>query len=134
MDVENISRRLNKEINLKYNNIKSTLERLTLKLEQKSPKNIIVQKKNELNNIDIRLKNLIGNKVDRYRHNLNVMAEKLNGRSPLLRLKSGYSFVSKDGAVVKSVKNINIEDELHIDVADGRIKAKVVDKDIVKRC
>ena len=54
-----------------------------------------------------------------------IMAEKLNGMSPLTKLNSGYSYVSKDSAVVKSIEDVKKGDKLKITVIDGYIAATI---------
>lgn len=134
MEVEGINRALLKEINSKYINSKNMLDKLMVMLDNKSPKNIIKQKQNELENIKLKLSNNMNNKLDVYKNTLSILAEKLNGRSPLLRLESGYSLCSSKGKVVKEIKSVNIDDDINIDLIDGRITAKVTNKEKVKRC
>ena len=45
--------------------------------------------------------------------------------NPLETLKRGYSVVTKNNEIIKSVKNIKIDDEIVIKVTDGIIKGKV---------
>ena len=50
---------------------------------------------------------------------------KLETLSPLKTLLRGYSVVEYNGKIVKSVKDIKIEDEIKIKIQDGNVKAIV---------
>ena len=52
---------------------------------------------------------------------------KLDSLSPLKTLTRGYSILEKDNKIVKSVKSLNINDEISIRLIDGNAKAKVID-------
>lgn len=55
-----------------------------------------------------------------------LLAEKLDGQSPVKRLTGGYSYVENDrGENIKSIKKVNVKDMLRITVTDGKIKVKV---------
>ncbi len=69
----------------------------------------------------------------RYELLLNEYKSKINRLeilSPNNTLKRGYSIVeTSDGAVIKSVKNININQDVKIKLSDGIIKSKVISKE-----
>ena len=71
--------------------------------------------------------NRINNKLKDTRHRLDVYIEKLNGLSPLNKLKSGYSLVTSEDKIVNSTKNVNIGENINISLIDGDIVAKVED-------
>ena len=49
--------------------------------------------------------------------------------NPMKLLESGYSIVKNKDKVITSIKYINIDDLVNIDLKDGVIKAKVVSKE-----
>jgi len=54
-----------------------------------------------------------------------VLAERLNGLSPLNKLKGGYGYVSDDtGKPMLSVKNVKKGDSLSIRLKDGTVMTK----------
>ena len=60
------------------------------------------------------------------RYSLSIRTEKLQGLSPLEKLKQGFSFVSvKDGRPLQSINDIRSGDSVSIDVKDGEIDAHV---------
>ena len=81
-----------------------------------------------------RMNQLINSKLERIRHSLDVYIERLNGVSPLNKLKSGFVMVrnSKDN-LVKSVDDISLNDKINISFIDGDISAKVEKIDKIER-
>ena len=73
--------------------------------------------------IFIYMKNIIENK----NHNLQLKIQKLDLLSPLKILQRGYSVCfDKQGNIVKTKKQVNIDDVINIKLTDGDIKTKVV--------
>ena len=56
------------------------------------------------------------------------LAGKLQALNPLAVLARGYATVSKDGASITSVKQINDNDTLDIRMADGFLRATVLQR------
>ena len=73
------------------------------------------------------LQNSINNKVQINKTKMVELITKLDSLSPLKTLKRGYSILEKDNKIVKSVKSLNINDEISIRLIDGNAKAKVID-------
>ena len=70
------------------------------------------------------------------RNRLKVCCERLEGLSPLNRIRDGYGYLSKEnGKRVFSVSDIKEQQPIHIYLSDGRIDARVetINKDIFKR-
>ena len=60
------------------------------------------------------------------RHTLDLYIERLNGLSPLEKLKSGFSYVEDEqGGNVRSVEGIKVGRKLTIRMRDGQIDAEV---------
>jgi exodeoxyribonuclease VII large subunit len=51
---------------------------------------------------------------------------KLDGLSPLKTLARGFSIAEKDGKMVKSSKDLNVDDEINLRFIDGNKKAKII--------
>ena len=59
------------------------------------------------------------------KNSLSVKAAKLEGLSPLKRLRQGWAYVTDDaGHNVKSVAAVAVGDRLTIELADGRLRAR----------
>lgn len=118
---------LNRDMRAKIIDSHNNILRLSEKMAALNPKVKIEKKKQEL----IRYENLLKGQMDkillRKHSELRICAERLNGRSPLLKLSSGYSYVSDaDGKAVKSIKNVKADDVLTINVTDGKVTTKVL--------
>ncbi len=110
---------------LMYNNKTQTLDNLIEKLNKailnKTEKERI--RLNEIKNNYI-LKNpdiLYQSKKDK----LHSIIEKLELLNPISILKKGYTLTYLNGNVVKTIKNVKINDSIDIRLSDGIIKAKV---------
>ena len=54
------------------------------------------------------------------------LVSKLDTLSPLKTLLRGYSIIEKDGKVIKSVSELEVEDDISIRLHDGKKKAKII--------
>ena len=71
------------------------------------------------------IKNIIENK----NHNLQLKIQKLDLLSPLKILQRGYSVCfDKQGNVIKTKKQVNVDDIINIKLTDGNIETKVVEE------
>jgi exodeoxyribonuclease VII large subunit len=61
------------------------------------------------------------------------MAEKISLHDPERQLKLGYSLVSLGGRMVRSVKDIQIGDEVDVKMSDGELRSKILNKKYAKR-
>ena len=93
----------------------------TIKSEHDNAKG---QLKQLCGDIAFKMDSFVANTVSKL-DNLTLSIEKTN---PLNILKSGYAIVSKDDKKITSVKQINIDDKLKIQLDDGTFTAKVVNK------
>ncbi len=125
MDLESISYSLQKEMKVKLDSHKLKLKELDARLKAKSPKNQIELKKQHIKDIENCMRAAMEKKMADTKNRFFIMAEKLNGMSPLTKLNSGYSYVSKDSAVVKSIEDVKKGDKLKITVIDGYIAATI---------
>ena len=125
MDLESISYSLQKEMKVKLDSHKLKLKELDARLKAKSPKNQIELKKQHIKDIENCMRTAMEKKMADTKNRFFIMAEKLNGMSPLTKLNSGYSYVSKDSAVVKSIEDVKKGDKLKITVIDGYIAATI---------
>ena len=98
-----------------------------------SPSNRIMIKRQEIDDVLNRMSDRMKLKLERKRHELALNVNRLEGLSPLNKLKSGYSYVSLEGgSTLKSIRQVNSGDNIDIFLLDGRVNAKVnncVDKD-----
>ena len=68
------------------------------------------------------MSNLLNKNTNRY----NNLIEKLSALNPVLTLKRGYSIVKCDNKVIDSIKKLQKNDIINIELQDGNVVAKVV--------
>jgi exodeoxyribonuclease VII large subunit len=68
--------------------------------------------------------------LDKYKHNLALIINSLKGLNPLGILEKGYSVIKNNDKVIKSSKDIKIDDIINVRLFNGEINAKV--KEIIK--
>ena len=61
---------------------------------------------------------------DRY-NNYNLVINKLELLNPLNILSKGYSVVSNNDKIIKSIKDVNVGDKITIRLSEGNIDANV---------
>ena len=112
--------------------IKNQIEILKKELEKRENsyyiKNFyreLENKNQELVEREERLKRAIQYQINEIKNSLDRRVHKVITLNPLETLKRGYSVVTKDNEIIKSVKNIKIDDEIVIKVTDGIIKGRV---------
>lgn len=130
------------------------IDKYRLMIEKLSPEKQVIQKRQRLLDIESMLKDLMNEGLDNAseklaedkrsvielmeekmrnrKQTLVLVSEKLNGLSPLKRLSEGYAYVTKDNKKLSSIRQIKLEDEIDINIADGRLKARVNDIKEVK--
>ncbi|MDD5489791.1 MAG: exodeoxyribonuclease VII large subunit [Candidatus Moranbacteria bacterium] len=68
---------------------------------------------------------IFGRCISETRETIRNIESQLNLNNPERQLKLGYSLVSLRGKIVRSVKNVNIGDDLNIKVGDGEIESEI---------
>ncbi len=125
-DIENLRYSLEKLMYGKLDMYKRRLENFALRLENKNPVRQLHDKKQLLEAMEEKLKQKINIRVQTERMKLTVMAERLNSKSPLLRLDKGYAYVSAGGAPLKSINQVKTGDTVQIHLKDGLVDTKVI--------
>lgn len=96
------------------------------KLELLSPSGRLALEKKDLAKKRTALEQGIERVIQKRRERLSVASAKLAAINPLAVLSRGYSYSQKDGALVSSVKQLQIGDKLDIRFADGCASAKII--------
>lgn len=101
---------------------KLKLKELKLRLLYASPSYQIKQKRQLLADMEDKMANLMERKLKEAHHKLELYITKLEGLSPLSKLKKGYALVSgKEGKPVQSISEVKENDLLRISFLDGDI-------------
>ena len=74
--------------------------------------------------LEIKIRNIQKDKTNKYI----ALTTKLDTMSPLKTLTRGYSLVEKDNEIVKSVKQLHLDDEIKIRFFDGEKMAKILEQ------
>ena len=61
------------------------------------------------------------------KHALMLLANTLDGLSPIKKISSGYAFVETKGKSIRSIEQVNLSDEIEVHVIDGKMKAVVTE-------
>ena len=97
-------------------------EKLALKLQGLSPGHKLREQRMRYISLLEHLQDSMNGRLKDKRHLLDIRVERLEALSPLKRLSSGYAFVQDDkGRALKSVKDINVSDELKLSLKDGEL-------------
>ncbi len=73
------------------------------------------------------IKNLVKSLFQTKSNDLSNIIATISKLNPLEILKTGYSVLEKNNEKVSSIKNLKIDDEIHVRLIDGLVKAKVFD-------
>ena len=89
-------------------------------IQHASPEDMIRQRRLYLADSQDKISMIMSQKLMSARHQLELYAEEMKGLSPLYKLSGGYAYVSdKDGNNIKSVKDVNKDQELVLTMSDG---------------
>lgn len=72
-----------------------------------------------------RLEQSMKKRLENYRHQLALLAERLHGNSPTARLVHGYGYLEANGQPVSSVRQVQTGDIIRITIHDGVIQTRV---------
>lgn len=115
-----------------FNNLIKDRKNKLLNLKQsyifKNPKLLIEAKVNQYNNLNNLLKKNINNLYKEKNHDFRLIVGKLDTLSPLKTLSRGYTITKLDDKIVKSINEVEINDLIDIELNDGYIKSKIVER------
>lgn len=102
------------------------LKELDVRLSYLHPRHKLQDQQQRLIELEEELRTLMRDRVKEARHRLAIQIEKLNGLSPVRKLNQGFAYVEEaDGGVVKSIRQVEMGDELTVYVTDGLIRTSV---------
>lgn len=132
VDVAEILRKIKTEEERLKQALRKKIEILRLRFEKvkasrvfTDPMRIVNEKYLKVDNNIKRLENTIQKQFKEKQNRAVNSIAKLEALSPLKTLLRGYSVVEYNGKIVKSVKDIKVEDEVKIKIQDGNVKAIV---------
>lgn len=101
------------------------LSELEKKLEAASPEKRVAVIGDLLDKAGYDMSRLMDVKLERKKHELAVLTERLHGLSPTARLINGFGYISSGGGPVRSFRDVSEGDSIEIAVHDGKIQATV---------
>lgn len=102
------------------------LKELDVRLSYLHPRHKLQDQQQRLIELEEELRTLMRDRVKEARHRLAIQIEKLNGLSPVRKLNQGFAYVEEaDGGVVKSIRQVEMGDELTVYITDGLIRTSV---------
>ncbi|MFN7728638.1 MAG: exodeoxyribonuclease VII large subunit [Bdellovibrio sp.] len=123
---DELSTRLQQEVIKLFEKRRMRVRLLESKLV--SPDVVILRLKARIEKMQIVGKNRIQSLLDRSRSRLYQQMSVLETLSPLKTVERGYSVTRKGKAVVTSIKQVKVGDELLIRLSDGELKTKVIEQ------
>lgn len=91
-----------------------------------SPKNQLLTKKQYVDELFTKMENLFKNKLTNDKHTLGILAERLNGLSPLNKLSNGYAYITDDNLhTITSAGQIDVGQKVLLNLKDGKITSVV---------
>lgn len=120
--------RLNQNMTRSIRNARIESSHFSERLSLLNPKNKVIENRKRLEQIKENLNKNINNKIILNKHRLEICARSLHGLSPLVKLSSGFSYVSDENHKnIKSITDVSVNDLIHINVTDGVVEATVND-------
>lgn len=117
---------LNKELNSRIERNKLYLKRYEDRLSYLSPSNQILTKRQYVNDLSVKMENIMEDKLLDRKHRLAMYAERLKGNSPLNRISKGFAYVTDiQGKQIHSVGQLEQGKEVHLTLKDGKAVADI---------
>lgn len=91
----------------------------------KNPLVKICDNKKDILYLNEKLVNLTASVIEVNRSKVNALCGKLDALSPLGVIARGYSVTKNKEKIVKSIKDVNVDDEITVNLSDGMISATV---------
>ena len=115
----------NKNIQIILDNKKHLLEMDLNKVKLMSPSNIIINNKNKLKELVVNLNNVMDKDLNNKKYQLDYLINTLKLVNPLNILSNGYSLVKKGDKLIKSSKDLKVNDTINIKFHKGEIESIV---------
>lgn len=126
--------RLNHLLKTRLARYKAKLEQLTLKLSYLSPLSRINERRMYMAELENKLSESMERVLMNKRHRVELLVEKMNGLSPSEKLKQGLTYVTNaEGMPVTDVDKVEINQTLSLQMKNGQILTRVVDKKKIRR-
>ena len=128
-NLDSISNAMASALNRQIRSYQQHLDVLSRSPALKSPTGYLEQKMRQLEGLTNRLIAAENQNIAGHSQRYIALTAKLDAMSPLKVLTRGYSMAQNDrGEVVRSVSQVNLDENIHIQFSDGKLIARVTDK------
>lgn len=117
--------RMNRSMSRCISMIRQRLEHEKTKLRLLSPQNRLNENRRRLLDFEEKIADRMQKTWTKKKHELMLLANTLEGLSPVKKISSGYAYVETKGKSIKTIRNVNVSDEILVHVTDGKMKAVV---------
>lgn len=118
----------------KIERCRQRLENRLLRIQRMSPAYQLNDRKQYAAELEDRLQAGMKDKLTQRRHQLQLYAGRLDGASPLKKLRQGYSYIqTEEGCALHSISQVGAGSRLVIHVTDGRITARAEETKALER-
>ena len=118
-------RRLSLYMNDKIRRRKERLDSYSKMLQYLHPENRLLEYKMTHGRLHERLQTSMDRKLEGYKHEFMLKAQRLHDLSPYHRLVGGYGYVTKNEKPVLSIGQVKPKDQIQIQLSDGSVFANV---------
>ncbi len=134
MDLQACENRLNRLVKNRMELTKNRLLQYVAKLKYLSPENQLNGKKQYAADLEDKLNYAMQGILTEKRHRMELLAQNLDGLSPLKKLSQGFSFVSDmEGKNIHDVSQVDVGEKIKIQVLNGCLEAVVEKKEKFRR-
>lgn len=134
MDLQACENRLNRLVKNRMELTKNCLLQYVAKLKYLSPENQLNGKKQYAADLEDKLNYAMQGILTEKRHRMELLAQNLDGLSPLKKLSQGFSFVSDmEGKNIHDVSQVDVGEKIKIQVLNGCLEAVVEKKEKFRR-
>ena len=119
--------RLNRSMSRHIYMARQHLEHEKTKLKFLSPMNRLKENRRRLLELEEKITDRASKTLTSKKHRLMLLANTLEGLSPVKKISSGYAYVETNGKSIRTIENVQVSDEVLIHVTDGKMKAVVTE-------
>lgn len=123
--LEQMQQRMNVSMYRKIQTSREKLAHKTTRLKYISPQNRLQENRRRLMELEIKLSDKMRQSHTEKKHHLMLLANTLEGNSPVKKISSGYAYVENKGKSIKSIDAVHVSDEIKVYVSDGTFQAVV---------
>ncbi|MCD4827052.1 MAG: exodeoxyribonuclease VII large subunit [Acholeplasmataceae bacterium] len=125
-DLDRLNRELDKQFIYIIEDKKIKVSRLKDRI--KNPLDKIIQLKEKQTQLDRMLNQYMTSILFSKQKSFESLTKALNALSPLRLMDKGYAMIKKDQHILTTIKDINLNDEIDIELKDGYVQTKVIRK------